>query len=157
MKNMEALAARLKSIDSKVGKVGWLDGRTYEDGGPSVAAVAATQEYGFPPGNIPPRPFFGPTIAQHRDEWMSFAERGVRQVLKGKLDMSQLLDLLGQTAAGQVRETIASIWSPPLAPMTKAHRRAKYAKGGKESANLYKPLIDTGIMYQSLTSSVEDE
>lgn len=64
-------------LDSKQLKVGFIDGATYPDGTP-VAMVAATNEYGRPENNQPPRPFFRNAIAEHESEWTDAIARGIR-------------------------------------------------------------------------------
>ena len=151
-KNLEQA---LKQLEDKVGKVGWFEKSKYEDGTP-VAYVATIQEYGYPEGNIPPRPFMRPTIAEKQGEWTKIIESGSRAVLNGKAQAKDVLEAVGLKAAGDIRKKISTITAPPLSPRTIEARRAKRADK-KTIGLLTKPLIDTGIMLGTLTNTVEDE
>ena len=149
------LEVALKNLKGKVGKVGWFEKSKYENG-ISVAQVATIQEYGYPPKNIPPRPFMRPTIENKRVEWQKVAESGAKAILKGNQTLYNVMEGIGLKAAGDIRKTISQIWSPPLSPRTIAARLRK-RKNKKITGNLTKPLIDTGIMLGTLTNTVEDE
>jgi hypothetical protein len=153
-KNLEVA---LKNLSGKVAKVGWLEKAKYpEPPNTPVAYVATIQEYGFPAKNIPPRPFMRPTITQKQVEWKEVARRGANAVLKGNSTIEQVMESIGAKAAGDIRKTISNIWSPPLSPRTIARRLAKRANK-KKKGRLDKPLIDTGILFATLTSTIEDE
>lgn len=128
-------------------KVGWFQGSKYPDGTP-VAYVAAIQEFGYAEGNIPPRPFFRPTIEAQQSNWRGLVERGVKGIPSGRRTANQVLEGLGLQAAGDVRAAIAQVTSPPLAESTKANRRSR----GNSSE---KPLVDTRVMLPTLTHQVE--
>lgn len=139
----------------KVAKVGWFESAVYENGTP-VALVAAVHEFGAPSKNIPPRPFFRPTIAREEGAWRDLARRGAKAILNGTTTAQNALEALGGKAAGDVAKTIASITSPPLKPATiNAKRRRRADK--KTVGGLSKPLVDTGLMISSLTHTVEDK
>lgn len=148
----------LKNLDGKVGKVGWFEKSQYPEEknrkSIAVATVAAIQEYGDSTRGIPPRPFMRPTIAQQQLVWSKIAEDGAKAILKGKSDVGAVMEAIGLKAAGDIRKTISSIWTPPLSPYT---IQARLAKRNNKShvGNLNKPLIDTGIMFNTLTNTVE--
>ncbi len=144
----------LKGIDSKVAKVGWLDGMRYENGLP-VAYVAAIQEYGDPSKNIPPRPSMRITIAERELEWKDVVKNSASLMVKGKISPDQALGQIGSVAAGHLRETISALLDPPLKPATIAARLKRRANG-KFVGNLYKPLIDSGLMLSTVTYKVEN-
>lgn len=137
---------------SKVVKVGVVEHQHYDDDTP-VAYVAAIQEYGT--AHIPPRPFFRPTIAEKKKEWAKDVVNGI-SAGAAALDV---LELVGMKAASDVKEKIGEITSPPLALSTlkarnrKAHNQSK----SKPKAISIKPLIDTGLMQDSISSIVEDK
>jgi|SRR6188474_648746 len=151
---MKQLDVMLAGLDDKVGKVGWFDGAKY-DTGETIASVAATQELGNSAHYIPPRPFMRPTIAERQNEWRGTAEKGAREIVKGKSTTATLAEKIGLKAAGDIREKIASIWTPKLSDFTIQERRDRKV-GKKTIGSLDKPLIDTGEMLNSLTNSVED-
>lgn len=127
-----------------------------EDKNPYVASVAATQELGDPAKRIPPRPFMRPTIEAKKQEWLSLAANRTKKIIDGKKTLIDVLDELGQKAAGDIRKTIKEVVSPPLSPITIAIRLIQKSNK-KEIGKLTKPLVDTGIMLVTLTNTVEEE
>lgn len=121
-------------LNSKQLKVGFIDGTTYPDGA-SVAMVAATNEYGRPENNQPPRPFFRNAIAEHESEWTDAIARGIR----AGYPVDQVLDVVGAQIQGDVHESIAQLMTPSLAAATIAARKGK-------GNNSTKPLVDTKVM-----------
>jgi phage gpG-like protein len=151
------LTVALKNLEGKVAKVGWFEKSRYpESPNIPVAYVAAIHEYGYPSKNIPARPFMRPTIAAKQTEWRSTVERGARAVLEGNATIENVMETIGQEAAGDIRKTISQIFSPPLKPATVAARVARY-KNQSKIGSLTKPLIDTGLLNESLTNIVTDE
>jgi len=151
--NLGKITARLNSItdefQGKVVQVGIPTGKQYEDG-TMVAAVAAQNEFGAPEARIPARPFFAPTIAAKKDEWVKIMEMGAKRVVDGSGSAEDALDAVGLTAALQIQETIANIHDPKLAEYTLAMRKAK----GNTSI---KPLVDSGYMISQITHAVNKE
>jgi hypothetical protein len=139
----EKLDAALRDMAARVAKpatlrVGFLSGSRYPDGTP-VAMIAAINEYGRPPVQ-PPRPFFRNMIAAKQGEW----PEAIANLLKANnLDAVKTLDQTGAVIAGQLRQSITDLVSPPLAPST--IRRKGHSK----------PLISTGHMLQSVDFEVE--
>lgn len=144
------LATAIRDIQSRKLRVGWFDTARYQDGTP-VAYIAAIQEFGH--GAIPPRPFMRPTIAQQRQAWRDTLRKGAKQVLAERLTFGQMLTAFGLSAAGEVAESIKAVTAPPLSPRTLAARQAKKKTPGVSA----KPLIDTALMFQSVTAQVSDE
>lgn len=145
----------LKNIGNKVAKVGWIDRSAYENGS-TVATVAAIQEFGDPAHNIPPRPFFRITIANKKNDWLRLARTGARAIAKGTASIQRVMQGIGLKAAGDTRKTISLIQNPPLKQST-IRARLSRRSDKKTVGNLTKPLVDTGIMLNTLTNSVEDE
>lgn len=153
-KNLEIA---LNNLSGKVAKVGWFEKSKYpEPPNTPVAYVATIQEFGYPAKNIPPRPFMRPTVAQKSVEWKEIAKRGAEAVLKSNATAATVMEAIGLKAAGDIRKTISQIFSPPLKPATIAARLAKRADK-KTVGRLDKPLIDTGLMFATLTNVVENE
>ena len=151
----KALEVALKGLGNKVGKVGWFKGAVYPDG-PPVAAVAAIQEKGYAPKNIPPRPFMRPTIAAYQQTWRRIAFEGSKEIILGKNTPYNVMDSIGGVAVKNILRTIKGIFTPALRPATIARRLSKY-KNKSKIGNLYKPLNDTGRMMATLINVVEDE
>lgn len=131
-------------LDSKQLKVGFIDGSTYPDGTP-VAMVAATNEYGRPENNQPPRPFFRNAIAEHESDWTDAIARGIR----AGYPVDQVLEVVGAQIQGDVQESIAQLMAPPLAASTIAARKSK-------GNNSTKPLVDTKVMIGDVNYEVSE-
>lgn len=140
----DVLERALSKIAEKVSapatlRVGFLEGSRYPDG-TSVAMVAALNEYGVPSHGQPPRPFFRNMIAEKSSEW----PQAVAGLLKDNdYDASRALKVAGAAIAGQLRQSIVDLVSPPLAQSTIARK------------GFTKPLIDTGAMLQSVDFEVK--
>lgn len=132
----------LRELDGYVGKTGWFETAKYEDGTP-VAYVASIHEFGSPEQGIPPRPTMRPTAAQNEQEWAALMGQGARAVLRGERAPSDVLELIALRAASDVGDAIRTLTSPPLKPAT------------IERKGFPKPLVDTGLMLQSVTGVVE--
>lgn len=144
------LRQMMKDVASKRLAVGWFDTAKYPDGTP-VAAVAARNEFGDPP--VPPRPFMRPAMAENKAEWADLIRKGFKASIDGKATVEQVYGQVGMRAAGQVSSQIASVFIPPLSTSTIAARQAKRKTPGVST----KPLVDTGLMIQSVSSKVEDK
>ena len=147
----DKMRAAVKAIASKALRVGWFDTSQYQDGTP-VAYVATIHEFGNPAGGVPARPFMRPTIEAKTPEWKSTLAGGAHQVLNGKLTAEQMLGQVGQMAAGNIAETIASIDTPALNTSTIKARESRRNSPGVST----KPLVDTGLLIQSVNHKVED-
>ncbi len=149
------LLESLKHLEDNIARVGWFKHNNYEDGTP-VASVAAQNEFGNPSKRIPARPFMRPTIISQQSQWRKIAEDKAKQVLHGVGTVDELMKTLGQVAAGDIKNKIASIWEPPLSPRT-IQMRLNRKSNKKKVGNLTKPLIDQGIMFNSLIYEVSKE
>ncbi|CAB3664482.1 hypothetical protein LMG26696_03548 [Achromobacter pulmonis] len=144
LKGGQALVRRLEEMAKKLGdggslRVGFLEGATYPDGTP-VALVAAVNEFGRPERNQPPRPFFRSMIAEKQKDW----PRALGAVAKNNdYDIDKTLGQMGEGIKGQLQESIRSLDSPPLAPVTVARK------------GFAKPLVDTGHMMNSVDYEVD--
>lgn len=173
-KVFEQLDLRIKELQGKEGKVGWLDKDTYPDGGPTIAYVATIQEFGS--GPIPPRPFMRPTVTEQKETWQAIAAEQANRILAGKTDSQTAMEVLTFAAESAVYEKIVSITSPPLSLLTLLARKYKRDNPNKKitgktigeldkelrygppdvSGVSTKPLNDTGLMLAKLRSTVEN-
>ena len=170
---MEQLQRAMRDLEQKSLQVGWFDSANYNDG-TQVAGVAALQELGSK--TAPPRPFFRPAIEDNKEKWSNLVESGVSAMLEGNATVDQVMNGLGLTVAGDVKDKIAG---PHLAlsPVTLALRKLRndgytvgkglvgavagaVARGetgagqlGAPSGNTT-PLNDQGIMIATLTHEV---
>lgn len=157
---IEALRHAVEGLDGAQGRVGWFPSAVYEGGQP-VAGIAHVQEFGSAKRSIPPRPFIRPTAEEKREQWKGTVEQVSRAVAQGKLEPGRVMEALTMAAEGHIREAISKVTSPPLAASTIAARRRRLAdggasekgdKGGAGIAGITKPLVDTGILLNTLTS-----
>lgn len=140
--------ATMQGLDGLEGKVGWFESAHYPNGVP-VAYVATVQEFGT--DHTPARPFMRPAVADHGGEWMQLIADGAEAALAGTHTPEQVLELVTLAAAGNVAEKIAAVMSPALHPATIAARARRNKSGGAST----KPLVDSGLMIQSVTGKVE--
>jgi hypothetical protein len=109
---LQEIAAKLDSAKSV--QVGFLSGTT-EDDGTSLPMIAAIQEFGAPKAGIPPRPFMRPAFAKHSGKWAA----GLSGALKAfDYDAKKALSGAGDVIKGQVQDSIKSVTTPPLSPVT---------------------------------------
>ena len=148
----ERLSLAVEGFEHAQARVGWFPTAKYEDGTP-VAEVAVKNEFGDPGAHIPPRPFMRPTFDANKDKWTKIVQDGARQVVKGNVQATEVLEAVGLQAAGDVKAMISSIWSPKLADRTIQARAARY-KSGKITKSLEKPLDDTGLMLATVNNDV---
>jgi hypothetical protein len=168
-----ALKQTITELDGQQGRVGWFPSAVYEGGQP-VAGVAFVQEHGSAKRSIPPRPFMRPTATEKREEWAKTVAQLTKAAALGKIAPENIMRGLTLAAEGHVRATITKITAPPLSPVTvelrrrrrggetvtgktvgeaaKASRSAFFKAPSKSEA---KPLVDTGILLNTLTSEVE--
>ncbi|GAB3484398.1 hypothetical protein [Azotobacter salinestris] len=142
----------IQAFKRKSAAVGFMDTARYPSG-ELVSYIATIQEFGYPAGGIPARPFFRPTIAQQKQAWRDHLLRGARQVLLRRITLEAMLRQFAMAAAGDVATTISKIQTPPLSPSTIAARQARRKTPGVST----KPLVDTGLMIQSVTGEVIDK
>ena len=167
----------MRDLASKLGKsatlqVGFLDGATEADG-TSVALIASIQEFGAPSRGIPPRPFMRTTIAEHSPTW---GQQLTANMVATDLDVDRSLGMLGLEIGSQIQDTITKMSDPPLSPLTLMLRgmrsqakfrdlpfgqlvtiaRARLAAGQTNYSPSQKPLVDTGTLFNSVSSKVED-
>lgn len=137
-------------------RVGFLESAKYANGMP-VASVAAIQEFGAPSRGIPPRPFMRPTATAKKADWSALFARGARAAIVGTIDLRSVFEQVGGVAAGDIARTISKIQAPPLSPKTILARQYSYASGQQRVGNLTKPLVFSGILFNSVTHEVRDE
>jgi hypothetical protein len=120
-------------------KAGFLEGATYPDGTP-VPMVAATNEFGNPANNQPPRPYFRNAISTNEGEW----QEAMTRLIGNGGDTRDVLSLLGEIIVDDIKESIRQLDAPPLSPVTIARK------------GFDKPLIDTSNMLNSVSYEVSE-
>ena len=152
---IEALRQTVDELGHAKGRVGWFPSALYEGGQP-VAGVAFVQEHGSAKRGIPPRPFMRPTATDKREAWAKTVAQLTKAAALGKIAPENVMRGLTLAAEGHVRATITKLQDPPLADATVAARKRRRAdKGAGAKASIAKPLVDTGILLNTLTSEVE--
>lgn len=181
-KALDAMRKTLAEMERKKLQVGFFDTAHYPDGTP-IAYVASIQEFGH--GPIPPRPFMRVAQSQNKEKWLKNLALASKAALDGKIEFMNALEQVGKVAAGDVQKAIKAVTAPPLSPVTLLLRKHKKGAdpekvGGKLVGEYYKkanfmgpqpkqkkadtlagvstkPLIDEGLMFQSVTSAVVDK
>lgn len=115
------------------------DSGSYEDG-TSIVEVAAYNEFGS--SDTPARPFMKQSFENHEPELHQACARAYQVVSAGGSTQTALKEL-GVFAKGLIQEEIGSGSFAPNAPSTIAR------KGSAQ------PLIDTGLMRQSVNYTIE--
>lgn len=152
---IEALRQTVRTLNAAQGRVGWFPSAIYENGVP-VAGVAAVQEFGSPSRGIPPRLGMRATAAEKQAEWAETAAKITRAAAQGKLAPGNVMPAICLAAEGHIRATITKVTTPPLKPATVAARKRRLANGGRGAkSTITKPLVDTGILLNTLTSEVD--
>lgn len=140
------LLATLDGLDGVEGKVGWFETARYPGkSAPPVAYIATIQEFGYPEGGIPARPFMRPAVAENGPGWLKLIGQAAKHCIKTGYSPKDALEQIMLKAAGDVAKKIQAVTSPELSPRTVAKRKNKSTK----------PLVDTGQMIQAVTGKVE--
>lgn len=136
-KGFEAVVDRSKPGGMKVGFVKGL-GTHPNSNGATVAEIAAYNEFGT--DTIPERPFLRTSIRENmKPVYAPMIKALLEKILNGQVTVTQAIGLLGEKASADVKLKIIAISDPPNADET---------IDKKGSTN---PLIDTGLMNQSVT------
>lgn len=170
-KNLLAAAKRLEAdrgMHAKAGIIGEKAKETHEgadgEGGkmPTNVQLAAIHELGVP-GRIPARPFILGTFSLHRAEYRAQlrALAGTwfhRATKTGSMPLRRVLGLLGLKMESDMRNRVlqGSGIPPPNAPSTVRQKlkKGEWNKGGASSGASPRPLVDTGRLVGSITSTV---
>lgn len=145
----------VKDLDGLELKSGWFKTAQYEDG-TSVAYVATIHEFGAAKQGIPPRPFMRPTIAREEGNWRRFIAQEAKKILAGTQTVEGLFEALGLNVSGEIARSIADVTSPELLEATIKAKARKMADS-KTVGNLSKPLVETGIMLDTVSYTVGDK
>ena len=160
---IEALRQAAKALDGAQSKVGWFPSAVYEGGQP-VAGIAAVHEFGSPARGILPRLGMRATATEKREEWKHTVEQISRAVAQGKIEPGRVMEAVAMAAGGHVAATISKVTDPALKDATVAARKRRLAdkgksvtgkKGGAGVAGIAKPLVDTGILLDTLSYEFE--
>jgi hypothetical protein len=119
--------------------------KEHGDDGITLIELAAIHEYGSPAAGIPERSFIRRTFSEKHEELAKMQEKLVGAIVEGKMDVRRALEILGQWGAAEIKKTVKSgpHIPPPLEPSTVRRKGSD------------RPLVDTGLMINSVTHVVE--
>lgn len=100
-------------------------------GGPSLAQIGGFHELG---AGVPARPFLGPTVDQHRTQYLELVGDAVADAIDNATDLDAGLGRIGARVAADAQHTIDVMTDPALSPAT-VQRKGSSAL-----------LVDTGRM-----------
>lgn len=134
IKDLNKLAKEMRQSGSVV--VGLPKGSNDYPDGTSVIMVGAVQEFGSPARGIPQRSYLRSTVVEERRKYKSLFKRLSEKIVKGQIDQTKALGIIGLQVQTDVRAKITDIKEPPLV-----------AREGN-------PLVDTGHLRQSIVYEV---
>ena len=125
------------------------NGRFVKKSQSDFASTHATPAYTI---TIPPRPFFRNAIKTYGPKW---GEQMGLLLKRTEFDASKSLHLMGEIIQGQIQTSILDLRDPPLAPSTiRRKSQGKVSALAKAIGGPAKPLIDTGVMWNSVSYEV---
>ncbi len=141
---------RVRDLTAKRVLVGIPQAENARDDGSPIgnAAIGFIQEHGDPEHNLPARPFLVPGVESVHDKSIARLRKAGEAALLGGDPVPQMT-AAGFEAEASVKNLIADVIPPPLAPRTLAERKAAGFKGET-------PLIRTGELRNSITHVIED-
>lgn len=160
-----------KASNAATAEIGFMENATYPDG-KNVAMVAAIQEFGAPAKGIPPRPYFRGMINQNSPQWPDEIAAALKST---NYNARNTLSQMGAVIAGELQQSIVDTSDPPLSPITVmlrgmrtqskyadmpfwerfAEAKKRVAAGESNYGASSKPLVDTGVMFNSVTYRVK--
>lgn len=142
-KGYKALLKRITSPSQVTVGIHEEQGAAAYPGGQTVAEVAERHELGLGP---PARSFLGAWADENEGDNRQRMRRIGQAVVQGKVpSIAAGLERFGLHAVGGIKRRIREGIAPPLDPRTVAQR-----KQGSDT-----PLIDTGILWSSITAQVD--
>lgn len=147
---IKELIKRAKKLNTSI-KVGVIKGTgTHPNSnGATIAEIAAMNEFGTFEETveaIPARPFLRTALDENKDKYVKTQKAGLLAASLGIITPTKMLSILGMQAKSDIQKKIRSNDFQENAPSTID------AKGGKS-----KPLIDTGILRQSIDWVIEED
>ena len=139
VKNID-LRKKLNEMHNKKVAVGYFSNSTYTKDGTPVAYVASLMEFGS--GHIPARPTIRPSLEKNKAKYFNLINKAVVNSLNGS-DFKTGLMIVGKMGAEDIQAEIRNLQNPPLSIKT-------ILKKGHS-----KPLMDTKVMFQSVTFKVD--
>lgn len=138
---IKSLSKRSKNIRVKVGIIEGT-GVHPNSNGALISEIAWWNEFGVHTRSgvvVPARPFLRTTFIKMKNEYKSIIARLMSDVLLGKIEIKEATSILGMKGQSDVRNTIDRTTTPENSDYTKEKKRSSH------------PLIDTGLMKQSVS------
>jgi len=120
----------------------------------TMVVLAGVHEFGSTDGRIPVRSFIRNTVDSRRVEYAQLRKRLAALIVSGKLDHKRALGLLGEKVTSHIKGAMEAGLKPDLAPATIARRIQGQAEA--DGSRVFKPLIDTGQLKNSITYQVRE-
>ena len=145
--SMASLIKKLKALDGMSCEAGFFETSRYEDG-EQVASVAYDNEMGVKANKKtnekgqPPRPFFRYGIRLAQKEVQTVAQRAMIMMFQNSLSPEQVVGRIGLHFEACIVDSI---------------RNGNWIRNSQETIDrkgFDKPLIDSGLMWQSVASRV---
>lgn len=150
--NMAPFQAAIKKLTQRICLVGITSDTAPREEGTDItnAVIGYISEFGSPANNIPARPFLIPGVNNVKDQIASRLKVAGQKALDGNIaEIDRQLTACGLLAVTSVQQKITEGPFQPLAPSTLAARRAR-------GVTRTQPLIDTGVLWQSITFVLRD-
>jgi hypothetical protein len=126
------LAALATLNENQVG-VGWFKTSKYHPSGTPAAYVAAIQEFGYAPHNLPPRLGLRQLAIDKKASWAGISASLAKQVIAA----------IGETVRGDIQDHISNVTQPPLAESTLRTRASRLGIPVSELTETgKKPLVE---------------
>ena len=132
---------------SKIEGIAGIQGKA----GSEQVLIAATQEFGSKSKNIPSRSYIRATVIKQQAVYKALVKAMAIAIGQGNDNLVNQLKLIMLKVESDIKKTLTALKTPKLKKAT-IKARTKRA-GGITSDN---PLLDTGILRQSITSTVRD-
>lgn len=142
-KKWKKIVKNFPAFDKSILKVGIQNDAGENSNGQSIAEYAARNEYGS--RQIPERSFIRSTIDEKRSQIFKLIENQFDQTLQLKESPQRALETIGIYTEKEIKRKITSLRQPFNSPVTIER---------KGSSN---PLIDTGLMRQSIRYNITKE
>ena len=147
-KGWDAIGNQLKKFArGKAASVGIQGSKAEEahEGGYTNVEIGAVHEYGTQDGKIPERSFIRSTYSENEDAiTKKLGAISAKRIFEGKDPIADIA-MLGEEFRTKILKKIKSGIAPPLAESTIEHKKGEAT-----------PLIDTGQMWNAISSEVVD-
>lgn len=131
------LNKHLKKSNIKGISVGFVSSAKYNNG-LNVATIAYNHNYGL---GVPQRAFFTQAVAKNSKKWENIL---ALELQKGQdINIKKSLEVVANVIVGDIKKSITDLTEPPL------------KKSTIEAKKSTKPLIDTGLLRNSVTYRLE--